>query len=515
MIIRWTILTFALLSPWMPQHLHAQGQSQPAAASGAGFAFVSAQDGGLGSTMTLSQLQQVQKKADEAASPLSVSPAAEPVPALRYHLYPRQSELRPGSALLHYARAQILYQQMAKDVTTEWNTWATEEVRPTDEQLAAVVGSLKHVYVELHELAMSEDFTWDHRIRDLRGPEVYAYLLPDVQEARAMALLLRIKIMHQIRQKDFEGVFSSVSDGFRLAEFVGQGETLIQKLVGIAIAAIIRDALEDAISTPGCPNLYWAIASVPQPLVNVGQSAVWELDNIHRVLPALAEAESAEWSEAQATQKWASLVSDLGALSGDASPAGRDSQLALALASVTFVDSARQRLHVGGVEADRLSKLPALQVVLMDAAREVRRVGDDLAKAHLLPAHLAKPLLEREDAEFRQWLGDNRLSSVGAAIGGLLFPAVKQVMEAETRMLVGHARLMTLEAIRMYASEHDGELPNSLDQLTTVPAMSDPYTNQPFEYRVEDIDGRPTLTLTAAGPTNFRPLQVLRATIAK
>ena len=513
MTIRATSFTFALLALCLPQLV--QAQSRASGVPGTGFTFVSAQDGELGSTMTLSQLRQAQKIADEPVKPLAVSPAPEPSPALRYRLYPGKWELRPGSALLHYARAQILFQQMAKETTTEWQQWATDEANPTDEQLSSAVDRLKYVYAELHGLAMSEDLTWDHRIRDLRGPEVYTFLLPDVQEARAMARLLRIRITHQIRQRDFDGVFSSVSDGFRLAEFVGQGETLIQKLVGIAIAAIMRDALEEVISTPGCPNLYWAIASVPPSLVNISQSAVWEFDNIQRVLPVLAEAEDAEWSEAEATKKWATLVSDLGILSGDSSSAGRDSQLALAIASVTFVDSARQRLQAGGIEADRLSKLPALQVVLIDAAREVRRVSDDLAKAHLLPAYLADPVLEREDAKFQTWLRENRLSSVGAAIGGLLFPAVRQVKVAETRTLLGHARLMTLEAIRMYASEHDGQLPKSLDQLSTVPAMPDPFTNKPFEYRVEAIDGKPTLILTAAGPTNYRPLQELRATIVK
>ena len=113
---------------------------------------------------------------------------------------------------------------------------------PGDHELAVAVEALQHVYAELHELAMSEDQTWDHRIRDLHGPSVYSYLLPDVQEVRVMARLLRLKIEHQLRQRDFEGALSAISDTVRLAEFVGQGETLIQKLVGIAIAAIVRDS---------------------------------------------------------------------------------------------------------------------------------------------------------------------------------------------------------------------------------------------------------------------------------
>ena len=80
-------------------------QPQPA------FLFVPADDGAPGSTMTLQQLQQARKKSEELPEPIKIQAAKEPSPALKYRFYPARWELKPGSALLHYTRAQILYSQ--------------------------------------------------------------------------------------------------------------------------------------------------------------------------------------------------------------------------------------------------------------------------------------------------------------------------------------------------------------------------------------------------------------------
>jgi hypothetical protein len=478
------------------------------------FSFVPAQDGAPGSTMTLQQLQQAQKKSEELPAPLQVQPAGEPSPALKYRLYPARWELKPGSALLHYARAQILYLQMPAEKRDEWNEWLADENSPTADELAAAVASLQNVLNELHELAMSEDFAWDHRIRDLRGPEVYMYMLPDVQETRAMLRLLQLKIKLQLKQRDFDGAISSFSDGFRLAEFVGQGETLIQKLVGISIANIMRDGIQEMISTPGCPNLYWALASIPQPLVNVSESLLWELHSIYHVLPMLAmltEAETAHWSDDEASRKWAQLVDDLAQLDENESSV----RVSLTIAAVTQVDVAKARLLAAGESADRLAKLPAMQIVLLDAAVELRTIGDNIGKGHLLPFSVAKPLLEQEEARFQDWVQKNRTTSVGAIIARLLFSVMLQAKQAETRMLMNHNRLMTLEAIRMHAAEHDGELPKSLDELSPVPAMPDPSSGKAFEYSIQSAGEQETIVLKAADALHWKQNQEFRATFVK
>ena len=76
-----------------------------------------------------------------------------------------------------------------------------------------------------------------------------------------------------------------------------------------------------------------------------------------------------------------------------------------------------------------------------------------------------------------------------------------------------HQRLMTVEALRMHAANHDGKLPESLDQLDPVPAMPDPYTGKQFGFRIESIDGRATVTLTADVPASAEKLREYRIQI--
>ncbi|MCA9049074.1 MAG: hypothetical protein KDA89_10130 [Planctomycetaceae bacterium] len=474
----------------------------------------------LGSTMTLEDLQKKQRDVQEVDQfeVLSVQAAAEPVPAIRLRLYPAYWELKPGSALLHFSRAQLLLMQRSEEERNRWQTdeWMNGEgegEKPTTEQLGKTVESLQTLFRELHDLAMSEDFSADHRLRDLRGPEVFTFIMPDVQESRALARILKMKIRYQILQRDFDGAVTSISDGLRLAEFIGQGETLIQKLVGIAIQSMMRAGIENLIATPGSPNLYWALATIPRPLVSTRDSVMWELNTLARVFPALFEAEKTDWTDAQATEKWSAMLKDFSVLSGDATPT--DFKLALAVGSIAFVSPARQRLQTSGFPEERLNRLPALQIILIDAARELRRMGDELGKGHLLPDPLALSVLSQADDQFLQTMRKELMTSLAAVLASRLYPAVTQARDAETRTQMTYARLMTLEALRMHAANSNGQLPNSLEELSSAPALPDPYTGRNFDYSVETVDGSSVVTLRSPGPESYKPMQVLIARFGK
>src|SRR4051794_5298683 len=52
---------------------------------------------------------------------LNVTPAAEPVPALKYHLVPRDIELKPGNIVPYYYRALLDMQSTMKSIRTKFN----------------------------------------------------------------------------------------------------------------------------------------------------------------------------------------------------------------------------------------------------------------------------------------------------------------------------------------------------------------------------------------------------------
>ena len=128
------------------------------------------------------------------------------------------------------------------------------------------------------------------------------------------------------------------------------------------------------------------------------------------------------------------------------------------------------------------------------------------------PISVARPLLEQQEKDFQNWVQKNRATSVGAVIAGLIFPAMLQANQAETRMLMNHNRLMTLEAIRMHAAEHVGELPKTLGELSPVPAMPDPSSGKAFEYSVESAGEERTIVLKASDPLHWKQNQEFRTT---
>ncbi|MCA9063445.1 MAG: hypothetical protein KDA96_10310 [Planctomycetaceae bacterium] len=474
----------------------------------------------LGSAMTLEQLNAAKSQSnspapavDELPAPHDVMPAAEPVPALRLKFYPEVWERRPGQAALHFSRAVVAMSQIPRESLVQWQSeeWLQgrgEGTLPTDEELETAVQALAPVFTELHELAFSEDLTFDHRLRDIEGPELFEYTLGDVQEVRTFARLLQLRVRHQLKQKDFEGAIRSIRDGIRLAEFVGQGETLIQRLVGIAVASIMRECILNAISTDGCPNLYWAVASIPPSLVETADSARWELNNIVRIFPAIGRAGRETWSEETANAEWRNMMLQLKGMVGQRS--AKDATLIAAAAiSAAQISEARTRLLKSGMTEDQLDQMPSTQLILIDTGRELTLWGNELSKSMYLPPHLGQPLNRAAQQRFNGWIKENRHTSSAAMIAALLFPAVVQVREAELRFQMARNQLMTLEAIRMHAATRHS-LPATLDQLSPVPALPDPWVNQPFEYSVEEVDGHSVVTLEAAGPLSWKKLRVLR-----
>src|SRR6266568_2980524 len=77
----------------------------------------------------------------------------------------------------------------------------------------------------------------------------------------------------------------------------------------------------------------------------------------------------------------------------------------------------------------------------------------------------------------------------------LLAPAITKVLAADIRLDRQLAMLRVIEAVRLYAAEHDGQLPEKLSDVgERVSLPADPATAKPFDYTLED---KRTFRLTA------------------
>jgi hypothetical protein len=111
-------------------------------------------------------------------------------------------------------------------------------------------------------------------------------------------------------------------------------------------------------------------------------------------------------------------------------------------------------------------------VVLLDERREFEVRQDDVMKFMNLPSWQMEALSRTNKPAKEQGLFDE------------FIPALLKVRRAQARLEQRIALLRHVEALRMYAAEHGGELPKQLSDIT-VPLPDDPFTGKPFRYSVE------------------------------
>ncbi len=77
-------------------------------------------------------------------------------------------------------------------------------------------------------------------------------------------------------------------------------------------------------------------------------------------------------------------------------------------------------------------------------------------------------------------------------LASLLLPAFTRVQQTNVRLDRSIAALRIVEALRCYAANHDGKLPERMDDVVELPIPLNPQTGKPFEYTLKD--GRATLS---------------------
>jgi hypothetical protein len=91
-------------------------------------------------------------------------------------------------------------------------------------------------------------------------------------------------------------------------------------------------------------------------------------------------------------------------------------------------------------------------------------------------------------------------------LADLLVPALSKVHRAQGRLEQRIALLRHVEALRLYAADHDGKLPESLAEVA-VPLPTDPFTGKPFHYKVEGatahLRGSPPAGMEKEAPYNI------------
>lgn len=446
---------------------------------------------------------------------LRLALASEPVPALQYRFWPNRFEMTAGNAFVRFQRAILLMAQedrgnpaAAKEF---WNKWQELiELPPADlpnEEARAALETYKVALKEAHSARLLRDTDYGLPVEEIRGLETIEILLPEFQEMRSLARVLQLEIRLAIAERRYDDAIQTLQVGFRLGESTGQAiDFLIARLVGLAINGIMSGEVENLIQSADCPNLYWALASLPPSTSEVLESIQFEASIVSRVFSSLDNLPppglSAEIWEERAIQLFLELQNVQG--SGSPPDEGRmiTARLLAGAAIVGLSDYSRGKLLEEGMDSGTVEKMSPAEAMVRATARSVRIIQDDFMKWSFLPGSLRDEYWEMAENGLEARRGKEQLiGDIATVLVGLLLPAMQAADAAGTRAEQTIARLITIEAIRDYVAKN-GEVPRSLDGLKDLPAWPDPYTGEPFGYeRIDDQSAKLIRTERWSGDT--------------
>ncbi len=425
---------------------------------------------------------------------LTIHPAVAPSPALRYQLLPQVEDLAPGN------RAQLYF----RSFSPEWDGWRRREgfLDQVDRALQMPLKDLPRKDLDwildsqqFHEVdlaARREYLDWDYT-RRLRQDGV-SMLLPDVQSFRITANVLALRARLEIADHHYDKALATLQTGYALGRDVGDAPLLVSALVGVAISMGMTNQVEAFIQAPGSPNLYWALTSLPRPMVSLIKPLQGEKMLIYTELPELRQVDTR--LSAQQRQKLQEEVLHLIALAQDRPPPKGENwegKLELtALVSKQYAD-AKRALIGHGRKAEDVERMSALQVVMIQGLEQSEQLRDDLFKWFQLPYWQALPQLTKIE---------QRLAAAKQEVGPLhaLVPNPLKVYTTATRLDRRIAALRCIEAIRLHAAAHDGKLPATLNDIRAVPIPLDPMTGNAFQYK---LDGNKA-SLSAPAPPGLQ-----------
>jgi hypothetical protein len=210
---------------------------------------------------------------DRSTFKLTTTPAAAPVPALKYEFRVRQPDKLPGNAALDYYRAALLVPDWPRDAKeieklhAKLDGW---EAMPLDElpveQVSAYLGTFVGGFEALDAAARRETLDWRQGVP--LDPNKLEPLFRETGKFREVARLNGFRVRLALARGDHDAAAAALRSGFRLAQAVGEGPVVLNLLVGTAVGAVTVGQANHFVGHPGSPNLYWALVSLPRPVID-------------------------------------------------------------------------------------------------------------------------------------------------------------------------------------------------------------------------------------------------------
>jgi hypothetical protein len=417
---------------------------------------------------------------------LNVSPMAAPNPALKYLLLPEVRELSPGNPAQWYLRCfqEARYFFFKPEATAERSRYLAMRLAdlPAEKLRHYGGGTLK----QADWAARLDSLDWQvlERIQN----DGLSLMLPELGPFGILAKALQVRFRAQVAGQHFDEAVTSSKTMLALARHLGEYPAEAANRLGLAIASQTLDSVEEMLQQPGCPNLYWALTDLPSPLVDIRKGLQGSRCLMAAELKTLKD--DAAMSESQLDELVGGLSGKVGFAREQAgqTPRSLRAPLQARARDSERVRAAAGRLVQAGCTQSIIRTLPPLQVILLDEKRAYEVQADEAMKLvglalWQIDAQNGGPYPARPQGRRK------KISSPGGNEEGLfadMFPCVIELRHAQGRLEQRIALLRHVEALRLFAANHEGKLPQTLSDVA-VPLPPDPFTGKAFEYKADGM----------------------------
>ena len=436
---------------------------------------------------------------------LQLSATPDSKPALRYTLLVERKDLKPGNAAFFYAKA-CLARPSAQDRPNTKNDQAKLQLWEQSALTALPVNDVRdylkkfdRVFAEIEAGTLCKHCDWDRT--PTKGFDAVSAVLPEIQLHREHMRWLSLRIRADLAEKKFDDAARNLRTAFQYVKHFTERPSLVETLTGLALTNIVLGRIEEFISQPDAPSLYWALSMVPSSYTDLRAAFDGEEKLVEELFPGIAELQTKVVSSERAKELLEQVFSVFQSMSNSNDITGLGQRFALASYVQLEQAKARKELATRGWSAKDVEAMPAAQAVFLGALQSYTEISQDYRK------WFARPHAESFDAlvslrervkRLEKEKKDDPLSSVLL----LLLPALDKTHQAVVRTDRKIALLRTIEAMRIHA-DHNGRWPKELVDIRLVPVPLDPLTNKSFQYEL--TEGIATITMPArkdgTGPT--------------
>jgi hypothetical protein len=434
-------------------------------------------------------------QADDVVVKLTLHPSPLPVPAMKYRLMPAADKLDNDNASNHYRRvlsftanSKERYQKHVDLADLSLDELRKEKCKNIFDQL-----SFDEIFYELEKASRCNHCDWQIPYERFHVKTN----LNDLQEMRQIARLLVSKLRWEIAQKRYDDALNTALSGIMLSRNLSNNH-VISSLIGYAVFSIAHKQLEEFITQPDSPNLYWAYSEIPKFTGALRFSADIEKSFLLYAVPSFNNINKKVFTRFEAKQLETEYLNFYKLHQG--SILSNDTlRLKFTLWILKIYPDSVKTLEKYGYQKKTINQMQTVQVVILSEYLFATEMQDRFSSSLFLNPKEALNRFKQTSSLMKN--NRNQHSYSEFDLSNFMGESFQYVYYAALNQDRKIAEFRTIELLRDYLSKHN-QFPTSIDQLDSNLIPFDPATGKPFLYKSDGV--KATLKIEEAIPVSNR-----------